>query len=153
RRKRCNRLRYLRRVCATAGYPEPAGTSRHGPSSPGRSDQERSITMTSFPTALQDHQSRPATLSWISATLTLLCTAGAMTAVADFLFYRHAPGVSVAIFAAALCIAALVTNAVRACFPELLAAFAILAAALVPAVEDFGLLSFLFAAAGAGVFA
>jgi hypothetical protein len=109
--------------------------------------------MTSFSTALQDHPSRPATLSWISATLTLLCAAVAMTALADFLFYRHAPGVSVAIFAAALCIAALIVNPVRARLPELFIAFAILAAALVPAVEDFGLLSFLFAAAGAGIFA
>jgi hypothetical protein len=109
--------------------------------------------MTSFPAELQDVQSRPATPSWIYATITLLGATIAVTALADFLFYRHAPGISVAIFAAALCVAALVTNPVRARFAELLGAFAILAAALAPAIEDFGLLSFLFAAAGASVFA
>jgi formylglycine-generating enzyme required for sulfatase activity len=109
--------------------------------------------MTGFPTELQDHQSRPATSSWIYRTLTLLCAAIAVTALADFLFYRHAPGISVAIFAMALCVAALVANPVRARFLELFAAFGVLAAALAPAIEDFGPLSLLFAAAGASVFA
>jgi hypothetical protein len=113
--------------------------------------------MTSFPTELQDHPSdvpsRPATPSWIYATLSLVCAAIAIAALADFLFYRHAPGISVAIFAVALGAAALAVNPVRTRFHELLGGAAVLAAALAPAVEDFGLLSFLFAAAGAGVFA
>jgi hypothetical protein len=109
--------------------------------------------MTSVPTELQDDQSRPATPSWIYTTLALLGAAIAVTALADFLFYRHTPGISIAIFAVALCVAALVANPVRARFPELVIASAVLAAALAPAIEEFGLLSFLFAAAGASVFA
>jgi hypothetical protein len=105
------------------------------------------------PTGLQSRQPRSEAMSWICAALPLLCAATALAALADFLFYRQAPGVSVAIFAVALCAAALMTNPVRAGFSELLAALVLLAAALVPAVGDFGLLPLLFAAAGAGVFA
>jgi hypothetical protein len=109
--------------------------------------------MTSCTTELQDLPSRPATPSWIYPALAVVCAALAVAALADFLFYRHAPGISVAVFAVALCAAALAVNPIRASFSALLAGSAVLAAALVPAIEDFGLLSFLFAAAGAAVFA
>jgi hypothetical protein len=60
---------------------------------------------------------------------------------------------SVAIFVAALCVTALLTNPVRASRTEFAAAIAVLAAALLPAIEDFGLLSLAFAVAGTSVFA
>jgi len=51
-----------------------------------------------------------------------------------------------------LCVAALLTNPVRASRTELAGAIAVLAAALLPAMEDFGLLSLAFVVAGACVF-
>jgi Domain of unknown function (DUF4173) len=80
-------------------------------------------------------------------------SAVATTALADLLFYQHAPGVSVAIFAAALCAATLLTNPLHERWTAVAAATAVLVAALVPAVEDFSLLSLVFAAAGACTFA
>jgi hypothetical protein len=109
--------------------------------------------MTSFPMEPQDLTSRPATRSWMLGTLSLLGAAIAVTTLADFLFYQHTPGISVAIFAASLCVAALVANPVRARLTEIVAAFALLVVAIAPAIEDFGLLSSIFAAAGASVFA
>jgi hypothetical protein len=103
--------------------------------------------MTSIPLA------RPAIPFSLHGALSLAGAAVAITALADVLFYQHAPGVSVAIFAAALCVAALLTNPVRARWTVLTAATAFLAAALVPAVEDFNPLSLAFAVAGACVFA
>jgi hypothetical protein len=85
--------------------------------------------------------------------LPLLGAGVAVTALADWLFYRHAPGISVPIFAAALCVAALLTNPVGASRTELAAATAVLVASLLPAIEDFGLLSVAFAVTGACVFA
>ena len=89
----------------------------------------------------------------IGSTIPVLGAAGAVTALADWLFYRHQPGISVAIFLAALSAAVLVTNAVRASRIEFAIAISVLAAALVPAIEDFGLLSLVFAVAGSSVFA
>jgi hypothetical protein len=103
--------------------------------------------MTSFPI------SRSAIPSWMCGTLSLLGAGVVVTALADWLFYLRAPGISVVIFVAALCIAALLTNPVRASRTELAVAIAILAALLIPAIEDFGLLSLVFAVAGACVFA
>ena len=54
---------------------------------------------------------------------------------------------------AALCAAARLTNPVRASWTEFAAGIAVLAAALLPTIEDFGLLSLVFAVAGASVFA
>jgi len=84
---------------------------------------------------------------------TLLGAGVAVTALADWLFYMHVPGISVVIFLAALCAAALVTNPVGASRAELAAAIAVLAVALLPAIEDFGLLSLVFAVVGACAFA
>jgi hypothetical protein len=96
---------------------------------------------------------RPSIPFALSGPLLLLGAGVAVTALADWLFYQHAPGISAAIFVAALGAAALVTNTVRASRTELSAAIAILAASLLPAFEDFGLLSLAFAVAGACVFA
>jgi hypothetical protein len=85
--------------------------------------------------------------------LLLASAATAVTALADFMFYQHAPGVSVAIFAAVLCAVALLTNPLRARWTTLAAAPAVLAAALVPAIEEFSLLSLAFAVTGVCVFA
>jgi hypothetical protein len=95
---------------------------------------------------------RPAIPFAISGPLLVLGAGAAVTALADQLFYRHAPGASVAIFVAALCAAALVTNPVRARRTELAASTAVLVAALLPALEHFGPLSLVFAGAGACVF-
>lgn len=103
--------------------------------------------MTSFPMV------RSATPSRIYSALSLLGAALAVTALADWLFYQHTPGASVAIFAAALCVTVLFTNPVLARWTELLAAFIVLIAALAPAVEDFTPLSLAFVVAGACVFA
>jgi Domain of unknown function (DUF4173) len=89
----------------------------------------------------------------MGSTIPLLGTAVVVTALTDWLFYLHQPGISVAIFLAALCAAVLVTNPVRASRTEFAVAIAVLAAALVPAIEDFSPLSLVFAVAGAGVFA
>jgi hypothetical protein len=96
---------------------------------------------------------RPAIPFGMRRTIPLLGAVVAVTALADWLFYQHQPGISVAIFLAALCTAALLTNPVRASRTEFAAAIAVLAAALLPAIEDYGLLSLVFAVAGACVFA
>jgi hypothetical protein len=77
----------------------------------------------------------------------------AVTAFADWLFYLHPPGVSVAIFVTALGIAVLATNSIR-CGPiGLLGAVALLVAALLPSIEAFGLFSFALAIVGSALFA
>lgn len=96
---------------------------------------------------------RPAILFGMCGTISLLGAGLSVTALADWLFYLHQPGVSVAIFLVALCAAALLTNPIRASWTALAAAIVVLAAALLPAIENFGLLSLVFAVAGASVFA
>ncbi|MBV8746348.1 MAG: DUF4173 domain-containing protein [Xanthobacteraceae bacterium] len=103
--------------------------------------------MVSFPMARRTIPFR------IGSKIPLLSAAAVVTALADWLFYRHQPGISVAIFLTALCATVLVTNPVRASRTEFAVAIAVLAAALVPAIEDFGLLSLVFAVAGASIFA
>jgi hypothetical protein len=141
-----NSHRYLR-PCESGGFS--AGRPATPISLPNFLGQIKGaiITMTSFPIA------RPAIPSWVCGTLALLGAGLVVTALADWLFYLHAPGMSVAIFVAALCVTALLTNPVRASRTGLAGAIAVLAAALLPAIEDFGLLSLVFAAAGASVFA
>jgi hypothetical protein len=77
----------------------------------------------------------------------------AVTALADWLFYLRPPGISVTIFAAALGAVVLLTNPVRAGRIGFLASTLLLVVALLPSVEAFGTLSFLFAIFGAAVFA
>jgi hypothetical protein len=105
------------------------------------------ILMTSFPIA------RASIPSANSAPLHQLAAAGTVTALADWLFYLHTPGISVAIFAIALCAAVLLTNALRARPFELATAIAILAISLLPSIEDFGILALAFAVAGTAAFA
>lgn len=101
---------------------------------------------------LADRQERPATASFIRPA-SIGGTAIALVGLADLLFYRHDPGISVVVFAVALAAAAVATNEVRGRAPALLAAVGVLAVGLLPAVENCGPLSVLFAAAGAGVLA
>jgi hypothetical protein len=95
---------------------------------------------------------RPAFAFGIPGTARLIGAGVAVMALADWLFYLRAPGISVAIFAAGLCAAALVTNAVCASRAQLAVALAVFSIAVLPAVEDIGLLSLVFAVAGACVF-
>jgi hypothetical protein len=83
----------------------------------------------------------------------LLGAGVAVTALADWLFYMHVPGISVVVFLAALCGTTLLINPVGASRAELAAAIVILAVALLPAIEDFGLLSLVFAVVGVCAFA
>jgi hypothetical protein len=94
-----------------------------------------------------------AAVSSASGILPHLAIAAALTGFADWLFYMRVPGISVALFAVALCAATLVANPVRASRSELTVAAAVLAAALVPALEDWNVLSFAFAVAGTCIFA
>jgi hypothetical protein len=57
---------------------------------------------------------RPAFSFGIPRTARLIGAGAFVAALADWLFYLRAPGISVAIFAAGLCAAALLTNAVCA---------------------------------------
>jgi Domain of unknown function (DUF4173) len=132
-------LRVFERPLGRPAQPLPAFL-------PGQPRQEQAITMTSIPFA------PPAIPFSLRGALVLAGAAVAVTALADFLFYQHAPGVSVAVFAAALGVAALVTNRLCARWTTLAAAPIVLAAALAPAVEDFSLLSLAFAVTGVCVF-
>jgi hypothetical protein len=89
----------------------------------------------------------------LSGPLQIVAAAAAMTALADWLFYMHPPGISFAIFIGALCAAVLVVNPIRASRTARVAAVAILAASLLPVIEDFGFLSLVFAVAGTAAFA
>ena len=82
-----------------------------------------------------------------------LAAAAVVTALADWLFYLHRPGISVAIFALALSLAVALANPIRAGRIGLSAAPILLVLAVLPAVEDFGVLSLVFAAVGAALFA
>jgi hypothetical protein len=66
-------------------------TSRDGPPFRCQADQERSITMTSFPTEPQDLKWRLANPTQMCGALALLAAAIAVTTLADFPSYRHAP--------------------------------------------------------------
>jgi hypothetical protein len=125
----------------TAGVTRPTPTSTSS-----NKTRQGAITMTSSPIA------RLAIPFGTTGALRVLLAGAALTALADGLFYLHAPGISVAIFAAALGAAASFTNPVHASRIELATALAVLAAALLPSIEEFGLLSLVFAVAGACVF-
>jgi hypothetical protein len=90
--------------------------------------------------------------SEIRTLLRSLAAAAVVTALADWLFYLHRPGISIVIFSVALAAAALATNKIRASRAELTLATAVLIAALLPAIEDFGLLALAFAGAGSAAF-
>jgi hypothetical protein len=96
---------------------------------------------------------RPAIPSAIRGALQRLGLGVAVTAFADWLFYLHPPGISIAIFAAALGIAVLLTNPIGVRRIEVLGAVVLLVAALLPSVEGFGVFSFIFAILGPALFA
>jgi hypothetical protein len=95
---------------------------------------------------------RPTIPFRMSGPLPSVGAAAGLTALADWLLFRHTPGISVAIFVAALCAAVLMTNKVTVSRTGLAAGVAVLAAALLPAIEDFGILSVAVAIAGASAF-
>ena len=82
--------------------------------------------------------------NWFAVQIAL---ALALTALADWLFLDHYPGINVTLFALGLCIATVLGIGVqqRGMF---LPATAVLFLGIAPAVESLGFLSFLFAAAG-----
>ena len=96
---------------------------------------------------------KPAIPPAIRSALQRLGVGVAVTALADWLFYLHPPGISIVIFAAALGIAVLLTNPIGARRSDLLGAVVILVAALLPSVELFGAFSFVFAILGPALFA
>jgi Domain of unknown function (DUF4173) len=96
---------------------------------------------------------KPAISSRTRGALQGLGAGAAVTALADWLFYLHRPGISVVIFAVTLGAVVLLINPVRARRSELVGAVLILVMALLPSVEDFGLLALAFAVAGTAVFA
>jgi hypothetical protein len=72
----------------------------------------------------------------------------AAAVLADWLFYGHALGLSVAVFLAALACIAVLTNPVKARRRQVLLAVAVLVAALLPAFVELSFLSILFGVAG-----
>jgi len=88
----------------------------------------------------------------IRTLLRCLAAAAVVTALADWLFYLHRPGISIVIFVLALAATALATNNICANRAEPAFATAVLLVALLPAIEEFGLLALTFAGAGAAAF-
>src|SRR4051812_17828791 len=77
----------------------------------------------------------------------------AMVALADWLFYGHAIGISALVFLVALDLGVVLANPLRAGRGEMLIALGVLAAALVPLAVETSILSILFGALGAAYFA
>jgi hypothetical protein len=134
-------LLHEERDCPSRSRPRPSAVPFRHTKTP------RIDLMISLPVA------KPAIPSELRCAPQSLAAGLAVTALADWLFYLHRPGISVVIFALTLGLAVLLTNPVRARKPELFAALVILAMALLPAVEDFGILSLAFAIAGTATFA
>ena len=82
-----------------------------------------------------------------------LVVVAVMTALADWLFFGHALGISAVVFVLALAVGVLVASPTWATRREMLTAAAILCAALLPFVEAPTVLSWLFCIAGAAYFA
>ncbi|SDR60633.1 protein of unknown function [Rhizobiales bacterium GAS113] len=76
----------------------------------------------------------------------------ALVALADWLFYGHRIGISAMLFLAGLCVCSALANRFEASRHDHAKAIFGLAIALLPLVEDAGLISFMFGAAGAGIF-
>nr|WP_047581383.1 DUF4173 domain-containing protein [Methylobacterium sp. ZNC0032] len=82
-----------------------------------------------------------------------LTGAAALVALADFLFYDRAVGLSLALFLLALAAASACLNRVRAGSIRRMGAFLLLGAGLLPILEDVGPLSILIALTATAVFA
>ena len=96
---------------------------------------------------------RPEIPTLMRRALVSLGVGAAVTALADWLFYMHPPGITVAIFALAIAVVVLLTNRIRASWLGLLAAAVILLLTLLPSVEDCGVLAVIFAIVGTALFA
>jgi hypothetical protein len=77
----------------------------------------------------------------------------AMVALADWMFYGHAIGISALVFLLALDIGVVLANPLRAGRREMLVAFGVLVAAFAPLAVETSVLSVLFGALGAAYFA
>ena len=82
-----------------------------------------------------------------------LTGAAALVALADFLFYDRAIGLSLALFLLALAAASACLNRVRAGSTRRMSAFLLLGAGLLPILEDVGPLSILIALTATAIFA
>ena len=76
-----------------------------------------------------------------------------LTALADWLFFRQAIGVSLTLFVLTVAASVLLANRIDANHRELLLYSGILVAAVLPSIEDFNVISGLMAALGIGCFA
>ncbi len=76
-----------------------------------------------------------------------------LVALADWLFYEHKLGISVVIFLAALCAVAMLSNRLNASLRASTSCLAAFGVAVLPLIEDPGLISILIAATGAVIFA
>jgi hypothetical protein len=82
-----------------------------------------------------------------------LALVAALMGLADWLFFRHAIGISVVVFVIALEAGVLIASPARPDWREMMAAVAILVAALLPLIEAPTVIAFLFCVAGAAYFA
>jgi Domain of unknown function (DUF4153) len=76
-----------------------------------------------------------------------------LTALADWLFFRHVVGMSLAFFVLAVGAGVLLANRIEATRREMLLYGGILVVAVLPSLEDFNVMSALVAALGTGCFA
>lgn len=76
-----------------------------------------------------------------------------LAALADWLFFRHVVGVSLALFVLAVAAGVLLANQIEASRREMLLYAGILVVAVLPSLEDFNVMSALIAALGTGCFA
>jgi Domain of unknown function (DUF4173) len=95
----------------------------------------------------------PRPLPMLRGRLLKLSVIGTMVALADWLFFGHAVGISVALFTVALAAAVLIANAVQSGWREVAIATGILIVALLPILEAPSAISILFAMAGLSYFA
>lgn len=82
-----------------------------------------------------------------------LVIAGALVALADWLFYRHTPGIALVVFILALAAGALAVNVMRAGRGRIMLAACILAAGQLPYAVNPSILSLLFSVAAVALFA
>ena len=99
--------------------------------------------------ATESAPSIPASRNWPW----LLALVAILTALADWLFFRQAVGVSLTLFVLALGVAVLLANGIATSRRGLLLYAGILVIAVFPSLEDFNVISVLIAVLGIGVFA
>jgi hypothetical protein len=118
------------RLCAGSPASRPQTTATH------RNKREFQMTYVPVPASpLHALLNRPCRRLFIAA---------AVVAVADWLFFGHRPGLSLALFLMLLAALSLATNRVKAGRAQVVAGLALLAAGLMPIVESLNPLSALF---------